>query len=355
METARLEALFAAAQRLGATAIHLVPGRTPALRVQRRFVAGDDTTLQPSDVDDLTRDLLFSDHRERLRRNGHVEVLYVARSGGRYRASVAELGGRCSIVMRPVPLTPPKAEALGLPEQVAALARFRSGLVVVSGSFGAGKSTTLAAIVDACNDDEGRHIVTLEDSIQFVHENRAALLHQREVGTHVGSAVEGVRQAMASGVDVIVVAEVRDAATLDAAISAAESGCLVFVGVEAGSITAALAELSATVSVEERPRLRTRLASVLRGATGQRLLHRLHKGGRVPVVEVLVASQAVRQAVRAGRLQELPGIMNRCRGLGMQTTDVALRGLLAHHVVTQEEALLHACNPEEVVSRLSAR
>jgi len=351
VDTQRLETLLAAMTRVGASALHLVPGRAPALRVQRRFVAGDETKVEPGDIDELTRDMLFSDHRERLEHSGHVEVLYVARSGKRYRATVAAVGGTPSLVLRPLPEGTPKLDNLDLPEQVGAFARGRSGFVPVAGFFGSGKSTTLAALVGVLNQDPLRHIVTIEDAIEFVHENGAALLHQREVGTHVATAAAGIQQAVATGVDAIVVGEIRDAETLDAAITAAESGCLVFGGVEAGSIVGALTELTLLIPIEERPRLRVRLSRVLRGAMAQSLLQRSHRAGRVAVVEILVGNPAARTAIRKGQLQELQGIMQRCRGLGMQTSDIALRALLARHLVTQEEALLHATDRDEVLAR----
>src|SRR5690606_16191624 len=135
-----------------------------------------------------------------------------------------------------------------------AFARARNGLVPVAGFFGSGKSTTLAAIVGQLNQDPTRHVVTIEDAIEFVHENGTALLHQREVGTHVATATAGIEQAVATGVDAIVVGEIRDRETLDAAITAAEAGCLVFAGVEAGSIVGALTELVLMVPIEDRPR-----------------------------------------------------------------------------------------------------
>lgn len=355
MDTARLDSLLSATARLGASALHLVPGRAPSLRVQRRFVEGDETAVQASDVEELTRDMLFSDHREQLDKNGFVEVLYVSRSGARYRATVARNDNGTSLVLRPVPSESPRLDALEMPEQIAAFTRLRQGFVAVGGFFGAGKSTTLAAIVDAINGDGSRHIVSIEDSIQVVHQNHASLLHQREIGRHVVSAAEGVRQAVAFGADVIVLSEIRDLATLDAVLTASESGCLVFAGVEAGSIVGALVAMTSLAAVEDRPRMRTRLSRALRGVTAQSLLHRSHKDGRVPVVEVLVASPAVRTAIRSGRLQDLANIMRRCRGLGMQTTDIALRGLLSRHAVTEEEALLHANNRDEVLTRHPVR
>lgn len=354
MDGKRLENLLGSMTRVGASALHLVPGRPPALRVQRRFVAGDEAPVQASDVDELARDMLFADHREHLARHGYVEVLYVARGGRRYRATIADSDGKCSIVLRPLPELPLDLAAAELPDQLATFTRLRNGLVAVAGFFGSGKSTTLAALVEELNQDPSRHIVTIEDSIQFVHRNGSALLHQREVGTHVGTASEGIRQAAAIGADTIVVGEARDAVTLDAAIAAAESGCLVFMGIEAGSIVGAISACAALVPLEDRPRLRTRLARALRGCTAQSLLHRTHRVGRIPVVEILVGSPAVRAAIRRGNLQELPVIMQRCRGLGMQTTDIALRALLARHSVTIEEALMHATNRDDVLGRMPA-
>ncbi len=351
MDTQRLDTLLAAMTRLGASALHLVPGRKPVLRVQRRFVAGDETAVQSADIDELARDMLFADHRQRLACDGHVEVLYVSRGGRRYRATIAEVGGGASLVLRPLPEGTPRLEALDLPDQVGAFARCRSGFVPVAGFFGSGKTTTLAALVGVLNQDPTRHITTIEEAIEFVHEGGAALLHQREVGTHVAAAAVGIRQALAVGTDTIVVGEIRDGEALDAAITAAESGCLVFAGVEAGSIVGALTELSLLVPDEQRRRLRGRLANVLRGAIAQSLLQRSHRAGHVAVVEVLVGNAAARSAVRDGDLAQLPTIMQRCRGLGMQTADSALRALLARHLVTPEEALLHATNRDEVLAR----
>jgi twitching motility protein PilT len=351
MDRKRLEDLLAALIRVGASALHIVPGRAPSLRVQRRLVLGDEATVTPPDVAELLHDLLFADHRERLASTGQIEILYRARSGRRFRATIVDRDGTQSMVLRPVPLVAPPLEELDLPEQIGTFARCRSGLVVVAGFFGSGKSTTLAALTAQLNQDPTRHIVTIEDTIELLHPNAAALLHQREVGVHVASAPDGVRQAVASGADAIVVADLRNAATLNATITAVETGCLVLGGLEAGSVVGALTELVQLVPSEQRPRLRTRLARSLRGVTAQNLLQRSHRAGRVPLVEILMSNGAVRAAIRLGNFHELPGIMQRCRGLGMQTADIAMRGLLARHLVTQEEALLHAQDRDQVLPR----
>ena len=351
MDPKRLETLLAAITRVGASALHLVPGRNPSLRVKRQFVNGDDTPVLASEIEEMTRDMLFSDHRARLAAEGQVEVLYVSRNGQRYRATIAEAAGTHSLVLHPVPAAPQQIDALDLPEQVSLMGRCRSGLVLVAGFFGSGKSTTLAALVEALNQDPSRHIVTIEDSIRFIHQQGAALLHQREVGRHVASGADGIRQAMASGVDAIMVSDLGDAETTEAAITAAESGCLVFAGIQAASIVGAITELVSMLPLEQQPRLRARLSRALRGAIAQSLLHRMHRVGRIPVVEVLIGNPAARTAIRNGNLQDLPAIMQRYRGLGMQTTDIALRSLLNRHLVGEDEALLHASNRDEVVPR----
>jgi len=341
VDITQLEKLLQAMERVSASAMHLVQGRPPSLRVQRRVVELEENTLTGEQIDEFVRDLLFSDHREALSATGHVEVLYMARNGRRYRAAIAECSGERSLTLRPLPTTVPTIEELELPDQVATLTHHRSGLILVAGFFGSGTSSTLAALVDVLNRDPSRHIVTVEGAIEYVHPPGAALLHQQEIGVHVTSALEGIRQAVAMGVDTIIVPELRDPETIDAAISAVESGCLVFCGVESGSVVGALTSLVLSAAVEDRARLRTRLSRALRGVTAQSLLQRAHSTGRIAAVEVLVGSPAVRAAIRGGNLQDLPGIMHRCRGLGMQTGEAALRALLAAHLVNEDEAQLY--------------
>lgn len=351
MDAKRLDSLLAAMHRVGATVLHLVPGRAPCVRVQRRFVQADDTVVQAPELAELTRDMLFADHRERLHRNGHVDVLYVSRSGRRYRITINELDGIQSLLLRPLPENPPRLEQMELPEQITSFTHFRSGIVAVAGFFGSGKTTTLAAIVDALNQNQSRHIVTVEDSIEFLHQGGAALLHQREIGAHVQNCAEGIRQAVAAGADTIVVSELTEATALDAALAAAEGGCLVFVGIEAGSVVGALSELTLMVPFEQRGQLSTRLARCLRAVSAQNLLQRSHRAGRVAQVEILISNPASREAIRQGHLRDLPSIMLRCRGLGMQTADIALRDLLSRHAVTADEAMLHAADRDQVATR----
>jgi twitching motility protein PilT len=351
MDTKVLEQMLTAMTRAGASSLHLIPGQTPCVRVQRKFVHTEHEVVEKTSIDELTRDLLFDDHRARLQRDGQVDVLYVSRTGRRFRTTVLRQEQGLALLLRPVPEAPPQLQELQLPPQVASFVQFRSGLVLITGFFGSGKSTTLAALVDRFNHETARHVVTIEDPIEYLHPQGQALLHQREIGPHVRDYETGIRQSMRLGAEVIVLSELADGQTMNAALDAVESGCLVLAGFDATSVVGACMELPMLVPMEDRPRMRVRLAAAMRAITTQTLLPCAHQQGRVPMVEVLINNSAVRTAIRQGSYKELPVIMNRCRGLGMQTSDVALRGLLAQHLITPEEAMQHAQNRDQVLAR----
>lgn len=353
MDKKTLEELLATMVRAGASSLHLTPGRSPAVRVQRRFLVSEHSPISSAEIEELTRDFLFEDHRVRLQLSGHVEVLYVSRNGRRFRTTVVQQGDGLSVLMRAVAERPARLEELELPDQIGGFTQFRSGLVLITGFFGAGKKTTLSAMVDKINHESTRNVVTLESPIECLHPQAQALLHQREVGVHVDSFANGIKQAMRVGADVIAVADLDNAATLDAALLAAESGCLVLATFEASSVVGACHELPYLFPPEGRPRTRARLADALRAMAAQTLLPRSHNKGRVALVEILLNNAAVRQSLRSAKLQDLPDIMTRCRGLGMQTNDAALRNLLARHLITPEEAQQHASNRDLLLGRQS--
>jgi twitching motility protein PilT len=316
------------------------------VRVQRRFVNSEKPPITVADVEELMRDILFVDHRVTLRDKGQVDVLYVARTGQRFRTTVALQGEGPAVLMRPVPENPPELKDLDLPPQISTFTQYRSGLVMVTGFFGSGKSSTLAALVNHLNHESGRHVITVEDPIEFVHPIGTALLHQREVGVHVKTAAEGVDQAAGVGAEVIAVSDLADPATLEAALNAVESGMLVIAAMESSSVVGLFSDMLGLVAAEARPRLRTRLAVGLRAVVAQTLVPRVHGKGRVPLVEVLINNAAVRTAIRAGQFQDLNGIMQRNRGLGMQNADGALRSLRSRHLVGHEEVVQHTAVPD---------
>ena len=348
-DRAQLEELLAAFVRAGGTALHLMPDRVPWIRLDGRVMPLSERAIEAHELHDLLRDFLFADHHARLAKGEEVDVLFATKAGDRFRTMVIPQADGENVVFRRVPDQVPSFEEAGLPELLAALLAARDGLVVLTGSDGSGKRATLAAMVARLAQERAVQVVTIERQIEFVHTNQRSIVQQREVGTHVDSVADGVREALLQSADVIVIDELDDAAGLRAAIAAAESGRLVIASFDASCVVGAVARLPGLAPGEERSLLRRRLAGVLRALISQTLVRRRHGRGRVPLLEILLRNDAVCRAIRRGRHDELPGLMARGRGLGMQTSDMALRALVQRNLVSADEARWHAHDRDQVL------
>lgn len=351
MDKTQLEELLGGLVRSGAAALHLTPGRTPWVRLEGRVVPVAAEPLAPEELDDLLREFLFADHCARIARGEEVEILFNTTSGERFRTTVMPTRDGTSAVFRRVPDRIPDFQSSGLPELLGAFSSFPNGLVLVTGFHGSGKRTTLASMVDRINSERAVHVVTLERQIEFVHTSRSAVVHQREIGTHVASVTDGLGQAEQLGADVVVVSDLDSAESLNAVLDAVERGMLVFAGFEASCVVGAVADLPRLVDADDRPLVRRRLAASIRAIVSQTLVRRRHGLGRIPLLEILLRSAGVCRAIRRGRHTELPELMLRGRGLGMQTSDMALRALLQRHQISAEEAAWHAADRDWVLSR----
>lgn len=351
MDKGKLEELLAGMVRSGATALHLLPGQKPCMRLQGSLVAAGETMVSAEQIHDLTKDFLFQDLRARIAAGQEVDLLFTARSGERFRTRVGRTEAGFALHFRRVPREIPSFADLGVPEILGTLVSGRAGLVLITGFLGSGRSTTLAAMVDRLSADRPAHVVTLEQPSEFVFQHRAAIVHQREVGLHVPDFATGVREAMQQSADVVVVADVADAATFDAMLDAAESGLLVLGTLHASSVVAALRRLDAAQPAARRESFRQRLAASLRALLSQTLLPRSHGTGRVPLLEILLQTHSVAETLRAGDYDALPAIMAKGRGLGMQTTDIALRNLLNKNLISMSDALYHASDRESLTVR----
>ncbi len=353
MDRTQLEELLAVLVRSGGTTLHLMANHPPCLRINGALVAADEVPITSQIVEDLARDFLFEEHRLQLDGGQEIELSYSAQSGARFRTTVIPQVTGLSMVFRRLPEKVPTFEELELPELLSSFVSFRTGFVVITGFFGSGKNTTLAAMVDRVNRERPVNIVTLEDPIEYIHQPASALVHQRELGTHVGTVSEGIAHATRQGAEVIAASEIRDCDGLLAALDAAERGRLVLATFTASCVVGAVADLMRMVPSEIRNRVRYRVARSLRAMISQSLIRRRHAHGRVPLLEILVKNEAVAKAIQRGRLDMLPEIMARSRGLGMQTTDIALRILLQRHLISIEEAAYHAVDREWVCAARS--
>ena len=351
MDKTVLEDLLADMVQSGATTLHLLAGRPPCMRIHGKFVQHSDTPLDLQSLEELTRDFLFEDHRNRLMEWGGVDVLYASRSAVRFRTSVMRQDDGLGLLFRRLPVEIPDFEELSIPELFNCFSNFHNGLVVVTGFHGSGKSTSLAALVERLNRESACHIVTVEDPIEFIYGQGEALIHQREVGAHVQTFAEGIRQAARQGAEVIAVSELNSYESLLAMLEASERGCLILTTFDASSVVGACTEIMSLAPADDRPAVRVRLAHSLRAMVSQILLKRSGGKGRIPLFEVLINNAMVTRAIRAANFQDLPKIMRRSRGLGMQTADTGLRSLLSRRLIDEDEALYYADDWEFVTAR----
>ena len=257
------------------------------------------------------------------------------------------------MVFRRVPSQIPTFGDLELPELLGSFVGFRSGLILLTGFMGSGKSSTLASMVERINNERPVHIVCVENSIEFIHQSKVALIHQREVGTHIETVAEGVSHAYHQGAEVIAVNTLTDYEGFLSVLDAVERGSLVLCAFSASGVVAGTADLFRMFPAAERSRVRHRFAQALRVMMSQTLIKRRHGNSRVPLLEIMIRNKAVSRAIRHGTLEDLNDIMVRGRGLGMQTTDMALRSLLNRHLITAEEAAYHAADRDWVCSRVA--
>jgi twitching motility protein PilT len=342
LDRQELEQLLDTMTRSGGSALHLMAGRAPCLRLQGKLIASSSGTATAEQLWRLVEELVPADQMRRLASGEEVHTLHASASGVCYRNTITLDENGPNLLFRRVAESALSFEGLGLPEVIGSLACSQRGLVLVTGFHGSGKSTTLAAMVDRVNRGHPAHVVTVEARIDHLHASEHGIVHQREVGRHVSSFAAGVREARLLGADVVMVGDVPDLATLLAILDAAERGMCVLAEVQASGVVGALEKLVASAPESARERVVGRLARSLRAVIAQTLLQKSHGSGRIPVLEVVIANQAVRRAIVAGNLHELPRIMERGRGLGMQTVDRGLKNLLNSKSITLDEALYHA-------------
>jgi twitching motility protein PilT len=299
---------------------------------------------------ELTELLLFElmdeDLRARYERDRDVDFSYEVPGAVRARCNIYEQANGVAGAFRILPNQIPTLEPLGLPAQVAKLTELTRGLVLVTGPPGTGKSSTLAAMLDHINRTAQKHILTIEDPIEFRHPNVKSLVTQREVGRHTPSFAQALRAALREDPDVILVGELRDAETMALAITAAATGQLVFGTLHTMSAAQTVDRILDTFEGERQTQVRLMLAESLKGVLAQRLLRRTDGRGRVLAVEILIGNSAVASLIREKKTFQLGSVMQTGRREGMQTMDDAILALLRDESVSPDEAALHLSSPE---------
>jgi twitching motility protein PilT len=334
----------------GASDVVLKDTMPPMFRVNGDLVPCAAAAALTPEALQSAADWMLSDdaHRLRFATERHADVAFDLPSVGRFRVNVFRQRGKVGIVLRLIPSHIRTVSELNLPAVVERLAAERRGLVLVTGPTGSGKTTSIAAIVQHINQTAARHVITIEDPIEYIHEEQRSIISQREIGADVSDFPSALRSALRQNPDVIMVGEMRDLETMETAIMAAETGHLVLSTLHTVDAPETVMRLIGAFPEHQREQVRIVLASVLRGIVSQRLLRRADGTGLIPAVEVMVGSARVREYVEKQRTRELPEVIAQGQNTyGMQSFDQSLLALFRSGRISHAEALAHCRNPAD--------
>jgi twitching motility protein PilT len=345
-----IDDLLAIAVQSGASDLHIKVGSYPMMRVSGTLtVCSEEKRLDKSDTEAMADTLFTDDQREKFRRTQEVDLAYSVPGLGRFRCNAFQQRGTVGLVMRVIPTRIKTIDELGLPPVLKKIATEERGLVLVTGTTGSGKSTTLAAMIDYINTSRSTHIMTVEDPIEYLHRDHHSIVNQREVNVDTQSFSHALRSALRQDPDVILVGEMRDHETVETALLAAETGHLVFSTLHTLDASETINRIIAVFPPHQQRQVRIQLASVLKGAVAQRLLPRADGLGRVPAVEVMIATGFIRDCIidKDRTPQIHSAIAAGTSQYGMQTFDQSIFNLYQQGFVTLDEALRWASNVDE--------
>lgn len=352
----KIDDILKLALEKGASDVHIKVGVPPIFRIDGALRGLKEAPrLSPEMTQEIAFSIMSERQRERFKEKNEADLSYAIQGMGRFRVNVFKQRGSVSLVLRAIPHKIPTVEELLLPKVIEKLSLENRGLVLVTGTTGSGKSTTLAAMINHINTYRNSHVITIEDPIEFLHRDKKSIINQREVGEDTGTFANALRAALRQDPDVILVGEMRDLETIETAILAAETGHLVFSTVHTLDATETVNRVIAVFPPHQQEQIRIQLSSVLKGVISQRLMPKADGVGRVPAVEVLVATARIREyIIDKDRTKEIAdAIAEGHVQYGMQTFDQSLMALLGQNLITYEEALKQASNPDDFALKIS--
>ncbi len=341
----RLERILSFGLTQGASDIHFHSGAPIRYRRHGRMIEAEGQSADPKMAAAAIAEILSPTESEILERTGQVDLAYDAPGLGRFRTNVYRQARGTDAVFRAIPPEPPTLESLGMPASLAKLADYHQGLVLVTGPAGCGKSATLAALVHQINASRRDHIITIEDPIEIIHPSLLCVVNQRQVGSHTQSFARALRAALREDPDVIAIGELRDLETISLAITAAETGHLVLATLHTSSAIRTINRILGVFPPNQQEQIRTMLSESLRAVISQRLVARADGTGRVPALEILIATKAVGNLIRENKTFQLKSVLQTGSTHGMFLLDYSLAELVKSGVITKEEGLRHAEDP----------
>ena len=354
MSSFTLVDLFERMAGAGASDLHLCVGSPPVFRVRGELIRLDEPAIDAGDLRELVYTITTLAQQQTLEVERELDFSYALVGRWRFRVNVSFDRDSIAAAVRLVPAEIPTLEQLEMPPMLRELAMRRRGLILVTGPTGSGKSTTLAAMIDLINEERACHIITIEDPIEFIHTHKRAVINQREVGADTRSFARALRSVLRQDPDVILVGELRDLESISIALTAAETGHLVFATLHTRSAASAIDRMIDVFPAEQQAQVRVQLSSSLQGIVAQALLPTADGRGRCAAVEVLLADDAVRNLIRQAKLEQVHSYMHTGGKRGMHTLEQDLARLVQDGVITLQAALPAAIDREQL-QRLVAR
>jgi twitching motility protein PilT len=335
--------------------LHLASGVPPVMRIDGQLYATNFEVLSDFEVQRMIYAILTDEQIRIFETDYELDCSYQLRGVSRFRVNVYRDRGAVAGAFRVIPSKIPTVRELGLPLVLEDLSRRPRGLVLVTGPTGSGKSTTLAAMIGQINNERSVHIITIEDPIEYLHTHKRSLINQRELGSDTRNFAQALRHALREDPDVILVGEMRDLETMSLAITAAETGHLVFSTVHTNNAAQTVDRIVDVFPPGQQEQIRIQLSNNLEAVLSQQLLPRAGTPGRIAAMEIMIASPAIRNLIREAKAHQITSIIQTSAHLGMQTMDQCLRDLYQRGLITYEEAMGRAMNQEELKKMLFTR
>jgi twitching motility protein PilT len=349
-----LDSLLAAMLEQQASDLHLAAGAPPMLRIDGKLCPVDVPPLSAETTEQMAGCMLNAKQQQRLTLGAEVDLSFAYANRCRLRANVYRQRGSVSIALRVIPVNIRSFEELGLPKVLGDIARKPRGLVLITGPVGSGKSTTLAALLDLINKERQGHIVTIEDPIEFVHQNQNCIINQREVGTDTESFATALKYVLRQDPDVVFIGEMRDLETIEAALTISETGRLALATLHTNSTAQTINRIIDVFPENKQAQVRSQLSLTLQAVVCQTLLPKI-RGGRAMAMEILTLTPAVRNLIRDDKIYQIYSALQTGRGKsGMQTLNHSLADLVLQRWVAAEVALLASSDPDELQQMLAA-
>ena len=347
-----IDDLLTKARKMGASDVHVTVGSPPKCRVNGELTNLTEDRILPPDSKALVEQMIPGRLVERFNREGEVDFSYAIKGVGRFRVNIFKQRGTMSFVIRLVNTEIPTPETLGLPKSVLDLVSKKRGLILVTGPTGSGKSTTLASMINVINQTQNKHIITLEDPIEYLHSHARSIVNQREVGIDTKSYAGALRAALREDPDIILVGEMRDLDTIATAVTAAETGHLVLSTLHTIGAVPTIERIIDVFPTHQQAQVRLQLATLLEAIISQQLLPTADRTGRVAAFEIMYANSAVRNLIREAKPHQITSIIQTSRQSGMITMDDAIYELFQAHQICAEDAMEFAQDKSNLLRRI---